>query len=64
MRGQGQTQMVKKLAMARQRAEEKRAAAEARKNRDAERTAAQGEYIRQTGKMPSSSHYMCCGWLS
>ncbi|MBA0599125.1 hypothetical protein Gorai_005360 [Gossypium raimondii] len=64
MRAQAQTQMVKKLAMARQRSEEKRAAAEARKNRDAERTSAQGEYIRRTGKLPSSSHYMCCGWLS
>ncbi|KAB2060859.1 hypothetical protein ERO13_A10G044000v2 [Gossypium hirsutum] len=64
MRAQAQTQMVKKLAMARQRAEEKRAAAEARKNRDAERTSVQGEYIRRTGKLPSSSHYMCCGWLS
>ncbi|KAL4386653.1 hypothetical protein GQ457_09G004160 [Hibiscus cannabinus] len=62
MRAQAQAQMVKKNAMARQRAEEKRAAAEARKNRDAERTAAQVEYIRRTGRMPSS-HFMCCGWL-
>ncbi|XVF40068.1 hypothetical protein PTKIN_Ptkin01aG0082600 [Pterospermum kingtungense] len=63
MRAQAQAKMVKKVAMARQRSEEKRAAAEARKNRDAERTAAQAEYIRQTGRMPSS-HYMCCAWLS
>ncbi|GMI82213.1 hypothetical protein like AT1G30320 [Hibiscus trionum] len=63
MRSQAQAKMVKKIAMARQRSEEKRAAAETRKNRDAERTAAQAEYIRQTGRMPSSP-YMCCGWLS
>ncbi|XP_015877678.3 uncharacterized protein LOC107414091 [Ziziphus jujuba] len=64
MRAQAQAKMVKKIAMARQRSEEKRAAAEARKNREAERTAAQAEYIRQTGKLPSfHSHYVCCGWL-
>ena len=63
MRAQAQAKMVKKIAMTRQRSEEKRAAAEARKNRDAERTVAQVEYIRQTGKMPSASQYICCGWL-
>ncbi|OMO70383.1 hypothetical protein CCACVL1_18952 [Corchorus capsularis] len=61
MRAQAQAKMVKKIAMSRQRSEEKRAAAEARKNQDAEKTAAQAEYIRQTGRMPS--HYICCGWL-
>ncbi|XP_012072174.1 uncharacterized protein LOC105634028 isoform X2 [Jatropha curcas] len=63
MRAQAQAKMVKKIAMARQKSEEKRAAAEARKSRDAERTAAQVDYIRQTGRVPSS-HYICCGWLS
>ncbi|XP_021660758.2 uncharacterized protein LOC110650213 isoform X1 [Hevea brasiliensis] len=63
MRAQAQAKMVKKISMARQRSEEKHAAAEARKNRDGEKTAAQAESIRQTGRMPSS-HYMCCGWLS
>ncbi|KAK8629248.1 hypothetical protein V6N13_078098 [Hibiscus sabdariffa] len=63
MRAQAEAKIVKKIALAKQRSEEKRAAAEARKNRAAERTSAQAEYIRQTGKMPSS-HYMCCGWLS
>ncbi|XVF25417.1 hypothetical protein REPUB_Repub13aG0210600 [Reevesia pubescens] len=63
MRAQAQAKTVKKIAMARQRSEEKRAAAKTSKNRDAERTAAQAEYIRQTGRMPSSP-YMCCGWLS
>ncbi|RDX90063.1 Remorin 4.1 [Mucuna pruriens] len=62
MRAQTHAKMVKKIAMARQRSEEKRAAAEARKNREAERTVAQAEYIRQTGRLPSSN-YICCGWL-
>ncbi|XVE51661.1 hypothetical protein DITRI_Ditri02bG0059500 [Diplodiscus trichospermus] len=62
MRAQAQAKMVKKIGMARQRSEEKRSAAEARKNRDAERTAAQAEYIRKTGRMPSSQ-YICCGWF-
>ncbi|CAI0544857.1 unnamed protein product [Linum tenue] len=62
MKAQAEAKMVKKVAMARQRAEERRAAAESRKNRDAERTAAKAEYIRQTGRMPST-HYICCGWL-
>lgn len=62
MRAQAHAKIVKKIALARQRSEEKRIAAEARKNREAERTAAQVEYIRQTGRMPSSN-YTCCGWL-
>lgn len=62
IRAQAQAKMVKKISMSRQRSEEKRAAAEARKSRDAERTAAQAEYIRQTGQIPSS-HFTCCGWL-
>jgi D-ribose pyranose/furanose isomerase RbsD len=63
MRAQTHAKLVKKIAMARQRSEEKRAEAEARKNREAERTAAQAEYIRQTGKMPYSNYIICCGWL-
>ncbi|KAJ7968997.1 Remorin [Quillaja saponaria] len=63
MRAQAQAKMVKKIAMARQKSEEKRTAAEARRNREAEKTSVQVEYIRQTGRMPSS-HYTCCGWLS
>lgn len=62
MRAQAHAKMVKKIAMTRQRSEEKWAAAEARKNQDAERTAAQAEYIRQTGRTPSSN-YICCGWF-
>jgi hypothetical protein len=63
MRAQAQSKMMRKIAIARQRSEEKRVAAEARKTQNAEKTAAQAEYIRQTGRMPPS-HYICCGWLS
>ncbi|KAI8000750.1 Remorin 4.1 [Camellia lanceoleosa] len=61
MRTHAQAKMVQKIAMARQKSEEKRAAAEARRNRQAERAAAQAEYIRQTGQIPSTS-FICCGW--
>lgn len=61
MRAHAQAKMVKKIAMARQRSEEKRDAAEAKKNSHAEKLAAQAEYIRQTGRIPSSP-YLCCGW--
>ncbi|KAK6917132.1 Remorin, C-terminal [Dillenia turbinata] len=61
MRASAQAKMVKKIALARQRSDEKRAAAETRKNRQAERTAAKAEQIRQTGRIPSS-HFVCCGW--
>ncbi|KAL3360911.1 hypothetical protein AABB24_014039 [Solanum stoloniferum] len=62
MRAQAQAKMVKKIAMARQKSEEKRAAAEARRNQQAEKTTEQVQYIRQTGRLPSSS-FTCCGWL-
>ncbi|KAE9601087.1 putative remorin [Lupinus albus] len=62
MKAQTHAKMVKKIALARQRSEEKRASAEVRRNREAERTAAQAEYIRQTGRMPYTN-YICCGWL-
>ncbi|PSS04919.1 Serine/arginine-rich splicing factor like [Actinidia chinensis var. chinensis] len=55
-----QANMVKQIAMARKKAEEKRAAAEAIRNRKAEKTAAQANYIRQTGRIPSSP-FFCCG---
>ncbi|CAI9760073.1 unnamed protein product [Fraxinus pennsylvanica] len=61
MRAQAQAKMVAKVALARHRSEELRAAAEARKNRQAEKTAAQVEYIRATGQIPSSP-FICCGW--
>ncbi|KAJ9691086.1 hypothetical protein PVL29_013318 [Vitis rotundifolia] len=62
MRAHAQAKMVKKIAMARQRSEEKRAAAEANRNREAEKASAQAEYIRQTGRIPTSQ-FVCCGWL-
>lgn len=61
MRAQAEAKMVKKIAMAKQRCEEQRAAAEARRNQEAEKVAAQAEYIRQTGRLPSAS-LICCGW--
>ncbi|XP_060179000.1 uncharacterized protein LOC132609153 [Lycium barbarum] len=63
MRAQAQAKMVKKIAMARQKSEEKRAAAEAKRNQQAEKTTEQVQYIRQTGRLPSSSSFTCCGWL-
>ncbi|CAI9782168.1 unnamed protein product [Fraxinus pennsylvanica] len=60
MKAQAQAKMVKKIAMATQKSEEMQAAAEARKNRQAEKTAANAEYIRQTGRIPSSP-FTCCG---
>ncbi|XP_050369638.1 uncharacterized protein LOC126787781 [Argentina anserina] len=63
MRAQAESRIMRKIALARQKSEEKRAAAEARKTQNAVKTAAQAEYIRQTGRMPPT-HYMCCGWLS
>lgn len=54
--------MMKKIAVAKKRSEQKRMAAEAQKKRLAEKTAAQAEYIRQTGRNPPSD-YICCGLL-
>ncbi|CAI9783464.1 unnamed protein product [Fraxinus pennsylvanica] len=62
MRAQAQAKMVKKIGMATQKSEEMRAAAEARKNRQAEKTAANVEYIRQTGRIPCSP-FSSCDWL-
>ncbi|XP_010275901.1 PREDICTED: uncharacterized protein LOC104610808 [Nelumbo nucifera] len=62
MRAQAQEKIMKKIAIAKQRSEQKRAAAEAKRNRQASRTSAQAEYIRQTGHIPSS-HFTCCNWL-
>ncbi|KAL2524421.1 Remorin family protein [Abeliophyllum distichum] len=59
MRAQAQAKMVEKIALARHKSEELRAAAEARKNRQAEKTAVQAEYIRATGRIPSSP-FICC----
>lgn len=60
MKAHAHAKMVKKIAMARQRSEEKRISAEAKKNSQNEKLAAQADYIRQTGRVPSY-RYMCCG---
>jgi len=51
---------MNKLAAARHKAEEKRATAEAKSNRQAAKTDKQAEYIRRTGRVPSS--FTFCGW--
>lgn len=56
---------MNKLAAARHKAEEKRAAAEADKNNQAAKTEEQAEYIRRTGHVPSSYFsFSCCTWCS
>lgn len=62
MRARANEKLMKQLATARHKAEEKRAAAEAKKNQQATRTARQAEYIRQTGHIPTS--VSCWGWCS
>lgn len=60
MRGQAHDRLMNKLAAATLKAEEKRAVAEAKRNRQAAKTEQQTEYIRKTGRIPSS--FSCCGW--
>lgn len=62
IRGQAQDRLMNKLAATRHKAEEKRAAAEAKRNRRAAKTEQQAEYIRRTGRVPSSFTFCgCCG---
>lgn len=63
MRAEAQARILKKSAMVRQRSEEKKAKADARKRIEIEKTARQVEYIRRTGKVPSSRN-ICCVWFS
>ncbi|XP_065872710.1 uncharacterized protein [Euphorbia lathyris] len=60
MRGEAQDRLMNKLAAARHKAEEKRAAAEAKRNRQAAKTEQQAEYIRRTGRIPSSFSFCSC----
>ncbi|GMH31061.1 hypothetical protein Nepgr_032904 [Nepenthes gracilis] len=60
VRSYAEGKMKKKIGMERKKIKEKMAAAEARKIRRAEKTAAQAEYVRQTGRIPSSGR-MCYG---
>ncbi|KAK9117943.1 hypothetical protein Scep_016036 [Stephania cephalantha] len=62
MRGRAHDKLMNKLAAARHKAEEKRAAADAKRNRQAAKTEQQAEYIRRTGRIPSS--FSCCNWCS
>nr|CAD1835292.1 unnamed protein product [Ananas comosus var. bracteatus] len=54
MRAREHERLMNKLAAANHKAEEMRAAAEAKRNNQASRTAQQAEYIRRTGRVPSS----------
>ncbi|KAF8398780.1 hypothetical protein HHK36_014638 [Tetracentron sinense] len=62
MRGRAHDKLMNKLAAARHKAEEKRAAAESKRNRQAAKTEQQAEYIRRTGRIPSS--FSCWSWCS
>uniref|UniRef100_A0A0A9D4Y8 Remorin C-terminal domain-containing protein n=1 Tax=Arundo donax TaxID=35708 RepID=A0A0A9D4Y8_ARUDO len=62
MRARAQDKLMTQLASARHSADEKRAAAELKRNRAAARTAEQAEYIRRTGRVPSS--FGCWNWCS
>ncbi|XP_031493914.1 uncharacterized protein LOC116260004 isoform X1 [Nymphaea colorata] len=60
MRGRAHEKLMNKLAATRQKAEEKLAAAEAKRNHQAAKSAQKAEYIRRTGRIPSS--FSCSGW--
>ncbi|KAJ0095963.1 hypothetical protein Patl1_15748 [Pistacia atlantica] len=60
MRGRAHDRLMNKMAAARHKAEEKRAEAEAKRNRQAAKTEQQAEYIRRTGRIPSS--FSCWSW--
>ena len=65
IRGKAHDKLMNKLAAARHKAEEKRAAAEANRNHQAAKTEEQAEYIRRTGHVPSSYlSFSCCNWCS
>lgn len=65
IRSKSHDKLMNKLAAARHKAEEKRAAAEADKNNQAAKTEEQAEYIRRTGHVPSSYFsFSCCTWCS
>ncbi|KAL5983156.1 hypothetical protein ACLOJK_017238 [Asimina triloba] len=64
MRARAHDKLMNKLAAARHKAEEKHAAAEAKRNRQAARTEQQAEYIRRTGRIPSSFSCWNCRHLA
>lgn len=65
MRSGAHDKLMNKLAAVRHKAEEKRAMAEAKRNCQAAKIEEQGEYIRRTGRVPSSYlSFSCCNWCS
>ncbi|CAN6236889.1 unnamed protein product [Urochloa humidicola] len=62
MRARAQDKLMTQLASARHNADEKRAAAELKRNRAAARTAEQAEHIRRTGRVPPL--FGCWNWCS
>ncbi|XP_057541444.1 uncharacterized protein LOC130820190 isoform X2 [Amaranthus tricolor] len=61
LRAKAQDKFANKLATTKHKAEEKRAAAEMKMNKQASKTEKQAEYIRKTGEIPSKfSSWSCC----
>ncbi|KAJ8429116.1 hypothetical protein Cgig2_016947 [Carnegiea gigantea] len=61
MKAKAQDKLMNKLAAVRHKAEEKRAAAEAKMHEQAAKSEQQAEYIRKTGRIPSKfSCWSCC----
>ncbi|TMW84666.1 hypothetical protein EJD97_024683 [Solanum chilense] len=60
MKARAQDKLMNKIAAVRYKAEEKLAAAEARRNKHAVKIEKQAEYIRKTGRLPHS--FSCCRW--
>ncbi|VFQ87536.1 unnamed protein product [Cuscuta campestris] len=60
MKTRGQDELMKKLSSVRSKAEAKRYAAEAKMRQHASNAEKQAEYIRQTGRVPSSSSSSSC----
>eukprot|EP00250_Pteridium_aquilinum_P016512 c23140_g1_i3 orf=1260-2801(-) len=58
-RSHAQESLMNKLAAARRKAEERLAAAEAKRCEQASKSAHRADYIRRTGRLPSSSFFSC-----
>lgn len=64
MRTQAHDKLMNKLAATRHKAEEKRAVAEAKRNRQAAKTEQQADYIRRTGRIPSTFSFCSCSFCT
>ncbi|CAH9145799.1 unnamed protein product [Cuscuta epithymum] len=62
MRTRSQDEVMKKLSSVRCKAEEKRASAEAKMKDHSSKAEKQAEYIRRTGRIPTSSACCCLRW--